>query len=86
MLIIDISSLVIIYLISFFGSQVDSGVKFLFLLLLFFIIELFVIYIELAFITIVTTNPIVDIIQTFTVFNISPTISMFYLFIISYIV
>ena len=82
MIIIDLSSLIFIYFISFFGSNADSGVKFLFILLLSFFVGLICFTILAVFLSIITPYIILYVYNSFTdsynftIFDITPVTSM----------
>ena len=82
MLVINLSSLIFIYFISFFGSRADSGVKFLFILLLSFIIGLIVFFILLIFSSVFNKKVIQYVLNSFgssynfTIFDLTPVTSM----------
>ena len=82
MVVIDISSLIFIYFISFFGSNADSGVKFLFTILLGFVIFLIGFTIFSVFLLIVNIRLIIYVYESFansynfTLFDLTPVTSM----------
>ena len=82
MVVIDLSSLVFIYFVSFFGSNADSGVKFLFTLLLLIVFGLILFIISTLFLLIVSIYLIQFIWDSFTdsynftVLDITPITSM----------
>ena len=82
MLIIDLSSLIFIYFISFFGSNAESGVKFLFILLFSFIVILVGILIFFFFLYVISFKFIVYFYESFgksynfTILDFTPITSM----------
>ena len=82
MVIINASSLIFIYFVSFFGSNADSGVKFLFVLLLGFVIGLIVFLILALFMSLFTIYALRYVYNSFiesynfTIFDITPVTSM----------
>ena len=82
MLVIDLASLVFIYFVSFFGENADSGVKFLFVLLLGFVIFLIGFTIFSLFLSIVSVYLIQYVYNSFsksynfTIFDFTPVTSM----------
>ena len=83
MLIINVSSLIFIYFVSFFGSNADSGVKFLFIIIpLIFIIVLICFSIVILIISSLIGYVLEYILDsfsesyTFTIFDITPITSM----------
>jgi len=82
MLVIDASSLVFIYFVSFFGSNAESGVKFLFLLILGYIIFLIVFTIFAAFLLIIDVQLLFYVYNSFansynfTICDFTPVTSM----------
>ena len=82
MLVIDASSLVFIYFVSFFGSNAESGVKFLFLLILGYIICFVCLTIFFAFLLIINVKLIIYMYNSFansynfTICDFTPVTSM----------
>ena len=82
MLFISFSSLIFIYFVSFFGSNADSGVKFLFLLLLGFIVFLIIFALFAMFLYLVSIELILYVIESFgnsynfTILDLTPVTSM----------
>ena len=82
LLFINLSSLIFIYFISFFGENADSGVKFLFILLLGFVVILlgFLIFgLFLNILSIYFLNALYDSFTNnynFTIFDLTPATSM----------
>ena len=82
MLVIDASSLCFIYFVSFFGSNAESGVKFLFLLLLSYIIFLVCFIIFAVFLLVIKIELIISVYNSFansynfTICDLTPITSM----------
>ena len=82
MLVIDLASLIFIYFVSFFGENADSGVKFLFVLLLGFVIFLIGFALFSLFLSIVSVYLLEYVFNSFsksynfTIFDLTPITSM----------
>lgn len=82
LLVIDASSLVFIYFVSFFGSNAESGVKFLFLLILGYIIFLVLFTIFAVFLLLINIQLLLYVYNSFadsynfTIFDFTPVTSM----------
>ena len=82
MLAINVSSLIFIYFVSFFGGNADSGVKFLFILLLAFVIFLIAFILFAVFLSLITPALLLSFYESFsnsynfTIFDITPVTSM----------
>ena len=81
-LVIDASSLVFIYFVSFFGSNAESGVKFLFLLILGYIIFIILFTIFAVFLLLINIQLLLYVYNSFadsynfTIFDFTPVTSM----------